>query len=258
MQKNTVILFIVLLSLSLSVSLNTKETKATTKYVVLKCDDIGGLYDGNIYFYDYLLAHSDAIAELGIIGDNLVDSTEISKLQTLLERSQIDIFCHGMDHHQNADGTTEFYGVSVEEQKAVLDEFNTLMNTKLNYQAYIIGAPYNKIDENTYEACKQANYEILFYNSKGYPGDKDTIVVADDSVNHEHTNEQIKNDLSAITAELAVIQMHPKWWSLANLTTFFDWLYSDTFTADTGRQIILMSNYYVNIYLPSVDYEYEL
>ncbi len=238
-----------------------RPLEQSTGYVILKCDDIGNVFDGQAYFYDYLFSHSKALAEIGIIGnyigDGKDDEVEQNYWQTFLDRNQVDLFCHGMDHHMNPDGSTEFYNVSQTSQFNTLALFNYRLKNAIGYTTNILGAPFNKIDANTYLACQQANFELLFWNNnRAWPCNKYDYVSADDSINHEHSNSQILSDIlnlnNAHNPELIWIQMHPKWWSETNLTIFFDWLYSDDFLSDTGREVILLSEYYNDIFIPSL------
>jgi len=260
MSKRRILKKVLLFSFLICFSMLYFELHAETqKFVILKWDDIGGLWGSHITLYDYMINHTSVNikADFGIIGENVVEDKEWSYLRMLVETKKIDVYCHGMNHTMFPDGTTEFYGRTVEEQKRVLNNFNNLLKEHLNYTTYILGCPFNHFDLNTIEAMKQASpcYEVLFYNSDGWVGGKHAFITLDSSEGVV-SNQQVVERLNEFDDECVVMQGHPKWWSPENLTYFLDWLYFGTFEAETGRKVILMTDYYENYYLPNhPDYE---
>lgn len=189
--------------------------------VIFKMDDLEG-HSNEVLKLDKIVQSENLKVSWGVVGFSLEkgDSKYFGWVRSKNITGQYEFWNHGYSH---SSGPYEFLDQSVVQQKESLQKTQKLGKKKLGIIFRTLGAPANKIDENTAKALdKISEIKNWFY---GLPSSKNNLIR---TVNMEFSvgnldasklKEAWESDLKP-EDKLVVLQGHPNMWNDQNFAEF--------------------------------------
>lgn len=124
--------------------------------VLIKADDFRA--DDNdrwARFLEWCVSRQLPVA-IGFIGSDVDRSGAADETALRLAGGPgIEVWNHGYGHERGADGSSDFYGRSVDQQRSDMERTQALALELFGYHPNLFGPPFNRFDLNTLRAIKQ-------------------------------------------------------------------------------------------------------
>ena len=223
-----VFLFIIFMSMFVWSS-TIPYTNGKRQIIILKADDV--VYSPiSKRFTDYIEQHGMK-ASLGIVAKFLVNEDTCQWLKSLAQKSNFEIWNHGLVHDCNDSTESEFMGNPYEVQLANILESQRLFKERIGLTCTVWGAPCNMVDENTARALSEIPeintwYYGKFVNRQFIIERYGNIEFPTGYPNYDAFVEKYNKDNLGKYSYIA-FQLHPEWWNdkyWVELEKIFDFL----------------------------------
>lgn len=150
------------------------------RIVIIKADDVRGRSDRWERFFA-LSKEKGVTVSAGIICNSLAKATkdDLDWLRSLQRAGQVEFWNHGYDHKrwttEKGKSMREFHGTGAGHQRKHIAEGQALMKKALGTTALAFGAPFNSMDQDTYDVLN-AIEEIRLIFAHGMQGLKNKVL----------------------------------------------------------------------------------